>query len=268
MKYYAIFAFIFLINYSFSTYATEQEPDRLIIKGDTILLHALPLEQWIDQSNYNKPFFPDSLRGFSTGCWRAYVAYWEIIDNRLYLTNIYNESKSAKADLNEMFGKKVKNGRVIADWFSDTVIAFNGKLLTYDHHGFSSVFEHEYEYVFDKGILKSTTYFDNSMSKNTPLFMGDALLNGHIDTLINWSALPTIEESGFAAIHVLANEQGRLDSIIHVYGSSEIFKQEALRVAKLITKFPVIYRRGKLQTPDIRVEFLFTAKKQKKYRKD
>lgn len=268
MKYYAILAFIFLISNSFFTHATEQEPDRLIIKGDTMLLHALPFDEWRNLNNYDKPLFPDSLAGFSTGCWRGYVAYWEIIDDQLYLTNIYNEMKNAKANLHIIFGKKFKNGRVKADWFSDTVTAFRGKLLYSDHAGFSSVFEHEYEYVFDNGILHSTAYFDNSMSKNTPMYMGDPLLYKHIDTLINWSALPTIEKSGHAGVYLLANEKGQLDTILHVYGKSEIFREEALRVAKLITRYPVIYRRGKLQKPDIRLEFFFSAEKQKKYRRD
>src|SRR5690606_14833793 len=180
MKYYTILAFLFLISNSSFTHATEQEPDRLIIKGDTMLLHALPFDEWRNQSKYDKPLFPDSLVGFSTGCWRGYVAYWEIIDDQLYLTNIYNERKNAKANLQVIFGKKVKNGRVKAYWFSDTVTAFRGKLLYSDHAGFSSVFEHEYEYVFDNGILHSTAYFDNSMSKNTPMYMGDPLLYKHI----------------------------------------------------------------------------------------
>lgn len=46
MKHTVIVSLILAIITSLSTYATEQAPDRLIINGDTLLLHALPLEQW------------------------------------------------------------------------------------------------------------------------------------------------------------------------------------------------------------------------------
>lgn len=100
MKYTVIVSLILAIIASLSTYATEQSPDRLIINGDTLSLHALPIEQWRKQNEWKEPLIPDSLRVSSMGCWRGYIAYWEVIDSRLYLTDIYNADLSAKGSLN------------------------------------------------------------------------------------------------------------------------------------------------------------------------
>lgn len=158
---------LFIVIAASPSYATEQTPDRLIIDKDTLLLHALPLEQWKEQNNWDKPFLPDSLYHIHTGCWRGYVAHWELKDNRLYLIDIFNCDRSANADLTILFPGKVDNGRVYADWFSGTVTAYNGNLIHYEHSGFSAIYEHELELAFDDGRKTSEAYFDNSLSKNT-----------------------------------------------------------------------------------------------------
>lgn len=159
---------LLLTTTSFAGYATEQAPDRLVIGEDTLLLNALPLEKWKEQNNWEKPFFPDTLLGASTACWRGYIAYWELIGNRLYLTNIYNCNRKAKVDLDTLFGEKVHDKRVYADWFSDTVTAYKGDLIFYEHMGFSAIYEHELEFVFTNEKKMGEAHFDNSLSKNTP----------------------------------------------------------------------------------------------------
>ncbi|MEI5985333.1 hypothetical protein VJ786_10515 [Sphingobacterium sp. PU5-4] len=263
MKHITIICLIFAMSLFFRTYATEQEPDRLIIKGDTMLLHALPLEHWKKQNKWNKPLFPDSLSGVSSGCWRGYIAYWEIIDNRLYLTNIFNGERTAKVNLKSLFAEKVKDGRVYPEWFSDTVTAYQGKLLYYMHMGFSSIFEHEFEYSFEKGLLKNASYFDNSLSKNTPFYGQIRNPNSTIDSLINWQALPPITETIKVQLSVEVNELGHVDSILSIRGNNEIFIQEAIRVARLFKKMPVIYKRGKHMKFSFFLPFTFSEKKQK-----
>lgn len=265
MKYTAIVSLIFAITGSFSTYATEQAPDRLIINGDTLLLHALPLEQWKKQNNWERPLFSDSLSSFSTGCWRGYFAYWEVIDNRLYLTNIYNEDLSAKVSLDTLFIGKVQDGRVYADWFSDTVTAYQGNLLYSMHMGFSCIYEDEFEYVLEKGILINSAYFDNSLSKNTPLIISGPNLTPILDSLIDWANLPPIEEKIRVALLVTADKLGQVDSVLKIDGHSDIFNQEALRVARLLTQLPVIYKRGEPLRQSFVLRFDFTREKQQQF---
>ncbi|MGO3164029.1 MAG: hypothetical protein ACTIJ2_12435 [Sphingobacteriaceae bacterium] len=262
MKYTAIVYLIFAITASLSTYATEQAPDRLVINGDTMLLHALPLEQWKKQNDWEGLLFSDSLRSVSTGCWRGYIAYWEVIDNRLYLTNIYNEDSSAKLSLDTLFVGKVYDGRVYADWFSDTVTAYQGKLLYSMHMGFSSIHEDEFEYVFEKGVLINSASFDNSLSRNTFQIMNEVKLTSIIDSLIDWTTLPPIEENIRVTLLVEADKQGRVDSVLTMRGHSDIFNDEALRVAHLLTQLPVIYKRGEFLRQPFVLHFIFTRKKQ------
>ena len=266
MKYITFICLIFAISVSLTSRATEQEPDRLVINGDTMLLHALPLQQLKEPNIWKIPFFPDSLNSFSTGCWRGYIAFWEVIDNQLYLTDIYNDRLNAKADLVSLFGDKVYYGKVHANWFSDTVTAYRGKLLYYMHMGFSSIFEHEFEYSFEKGELKNSVYFDNSMSKNTPFIMEISNLRPTIDSLINWKALPLIDKTVRVQLIVEANESGQVDSVLEIHGNSYIFKQEALRVARSLTQLPVIYKRGKLLQQSFFLPFIFTREKQQQIR--
>ena len=248
---------------TFSAYATAQNPDRLIVKGDTMLLHALPLGQWIEQNNFDRPLFPDSLSIFNTGCWRGYVAYWEIVDNQLYLSNIYNEDHSAKVNLDSLFTGKVHNGRVHADWFSDTVTAYKGKCVYYVHAGFSSIYEHEFEYVFDNGKLINSAYFDNSMSTRGDATMYRNAMKDTINSLIDWANLPIIESQIKVVLTVEVNKLGNVDSVLRVRGDYDVFNQEAIRVSGLLKGwFPVIYKRGELLRNPYNLIFLFTPEEQ------
>ena len=259
------FTLILIIIGSFSSYATEQAPDRLITGKDTLLLHALPLEPWKKQHDWDKPFFPDSLYNMNTGCWRGYIAHWELKNNRLYLAGIFNCDQSASADLTILFPGKVKDGRVYADWFSGTVTAYKGNLIYYEHSGFSAIYEHEFELAFAKGRKTSDAYFDNSLSKNTRMRWSD--LAPAIDSLINWSALPAIDEEIKLVLLAKTNERGQPDSVQILTPHSEPFNQEALRVLGLLTpRFPIVYKRGKFLPRPYVLSFRFTPEKQQRYR--
>ena len=90
-------------------FATEQIPDILIWKNDTISLHSNPLGSYSKLDDLN--LFGDKDAGYSTACWRGYIAEWKIIDNKLYLSNIYScdyfySENKTKADLKKLFPKK------------------------------------------------------------------------------------------------------------------------------------------------------------------
>jgi hypothetical protein len=50
---------------------------------------------------------------------------------------------------------------MFADWVSGDLVCPYGKMLKFDHAGFSSVREHELILTFGKGILKSSRTVDN-----------------------------------------------------------------------------------------------------------
>lgn len=82
--------FIFIITgllITINSFGTAQVPDLIIYKGDTLILHANPLESYYNKDNPRPKHFYVSGYG-STACWRGYQAIWEIKDNKLYLNAI------------------------------------------------------------------------------------------------------------------------------------------------------------------------------------
>ncbi len=104
--------------------ATWQRPDLIAYDGILCELHTplpnknLPLESlWPDRKDRpNLSEMPNGLA--STGCYRGYVAIWQIEGNTLYLAGLNAWQGDKKADLNSLFPNRFKNGRVKADWFN------------------------------------------------------------------------------------------------------------------------------------------------------
>jgi hypothetical protein len=120
-----LFLILGTIFLAFSTASsTEQIPDKLIIGKDTIYLKSFPLDNLKLKKapfNYGELSFP------STGCWRGYVATWQIIDTNLILKEI-QKIDSAKTQVNIVeylsengYNPKTINGYVLAEWYSDTL---------------------------------------------------------------------------------------------------------------------------------------------------
>ncbi len=105
-------------------FSTEQFPDKLIIGKDTIYLKSFPLESL----KFKKASFDYGGYSFlSTGCYRGYVATWEIIAQTLTLREVQKiDSVGTQLDIieylsNNDYVPKIINGYVIADWYSDTL---------------------------------------------------------------------------------------------------------------------------------------------------
>ncbi|MFD2598129.1 hypothetical protein ACFSQ3_04110 [Sphingobacterium corticis] len=81
-----------------------------------------------------------------------------------------------------------------ADWFTDTATAYKGKCIYYMHTGFSSIYEHEFEYAFENSMLKTSVYFDNSLSTSSRLTMYQLVPASVINSLFNRAILPAIDE--------------------------------------------------------------------------
>ena len=86
-----------------SCFATKQETDILILDKDILYLDNSPLEDLsevcIELQNHEKVI--------NSGCWNGYIAEWVIIENTLYLKNIY--SYTTKENINKRLEKILKN---------------------------------------------------------------------------------------------------------------------------------------------------------------
>lgn len=85
----------------------------------------------------------------STACWRGYQGTWEIRDNFFYLMSLQGcwQLKSSVP--------------LVADWFSGVLRIRRGRLMTYVHMGFGSVYEEELHIRIDAGRVMRRQVMDN-----------------------------------------------------------------------------------------------------------
>ena len=129
-----VIAFLMAIAGVFRASATAQGVDYLFIDGEKhYIIRSYPLQDLIDKTipnNYNFPTFKAS----STANYKGYVAYWEIEDNKLYLTAIHDEGNAPRGkryinlDLKEIFGKDCVDGRVHAKWATENLALGFGEI--------------------------------------------------------------------------------------------------------------------------------------------
>lgn len=131
---------------------TAQYPDKIIYEGTAYDLNSNPLEPYFDKHPEKKP--PMS----STALWRGYVAYFEIIDGELFVTDMKrpvgyeDEDGSYKQKWISIYHtifpplEKVK-----IDWYSGILILPHGKLIDYVHMGYASTYSKYWLLEIEKG---------------------------------------------------------------------------------------------------------------------
>lgn len=113
---------------------TAQHRESLVYNGEEYYLATEPLHQYL----VNKDI---SFVSYSTACWRGYIGYWLIEENRLYLTDLeahiaYNED----VGLDYLFPEQKK---VLAEWYSGEIRIPHGNEMKYIHQGYASLYEKE-----------------------------------------------------------------------------------------------------------------------------
>lgn len=132
---------------------TAQIPDRLIHRGRELDLCTLPLEAYLKR--LPKARRPRFLPG-STANWRGYIATWEIIDQRLFLTGLEDAVCEAggtprEATLATIFPQGPYP--VPATWVTGQLRCPEGRLRAYVHAGFASEYERDRLLIIEKGVL-------------------------------------------------------------------------------------------------------------------
>ncbi len=146
-RFFLILAVIF---FALSTaFSTEQFPDKLIIGKDTIYLKSFPLESL---NLMKAPFHYDGYSFPSTGCYRGYVATWQIVDKALTLKEVQKiDSVGTQLNIIEYLSNngyipKITNGNIVADWYSDT-------LKLYDFFAYNLAYKFD-EFYISKDYLR------------------------------------------------------------------------------------------------------------------
>jgi hypothetical protein len=133
---------------------TAQMPDRLIHRGRVRALYSTPLYDYFRRlPKYNRPVFVST----TTANWRGYVATWEIVASRLFLTNIEgfikNEDGSQDdASLARCF--PCQPHPIHATWVTDGLRCPEGRRRYYVHAGFSSHYERDRIFQVKEGEVE------------------------------------------------------------------------------------------------------------------
>ena len=143
---------------------TAQYPDKITFKGTEYNLNSNPLEPYFEK-------FPDKRpQGgiMSTALWRGYVAYFEIIDEQLFLTDIKIEvsDEDSKDDyetkwistFKQVFPDKEK---VKIDWYTGILILPHGKMVEYVHMGYASTYSKYWLLEIENGDLNEARKYKN-----------------------------------------------------------------------------------------------------------
>ena len=264
-------------------FATPQILDKLIYKGDTLRVRInLPDEFWetetliFDSVEYVNRYisavklFGDKKLCNTSSCY-AYYAAWEIIENQLYLTDIYSccyYEDSIKADLVSLFKEKVIDAKVKADWVTGIFISWQGKRLLYDHDmATGGIFEYELELNFEKGKLTGTQLYDNRKSRQSVYSQDDKKLQEHIYSNINWKILPKQDTIVEVCVLFTANENGLVEDVQILSDYNEIYDNEMVRVMKTIPEWDVYLCGGKNIAPRRMITITFSEKYREKYEK-
>ena len=160
---------LFILGVFFYTCSTilsaEQVSDILIIGKDTFYLNSFPFDYIRLKHKIKEPPFDDDI--LHTGCWRGYIATWQVIDETLILKEVKNiDSAGTRLNIIEYFERngyipKTINGFVIADVYSDSLKSYDFHRYNYAHRvndfflssGYSEENDKKVELVFENGRL-------------------------------------------------------------------------------------------------------------------
>lgn len=226
--------------------------DKLIWNGDTTNIEIYPLEMYI--SNIKKIkidsiFGPDFFDPKCWNCFKNYVAEWEIMDNQLYLLNIYSwnyKNDHLKANLLELFPDRYKNGKVNANWFTGAIYVPKGDYISMDY-GDYHVYKSEWTINFKYGKLidkhfRGQNYYISVLTKK------EDSLGKFIEYHLNWRNIPELKKTESASFSIKTGKDKR-DFTVTVRTDNEFIKNELLRISKQIHEFSYYYWHGKPLSP-------------------
>jgi hypothetical protein len=131
---------------------TAQAPERLFYENQLLCIFDEPLlYYWA--SIEPLPQIVHELSWSSTNCYRGYIGFWTIDDDRLYLIHIDGVLKSGEPlTIQHIFPNAT--GKVLADWYSGVLRCPRGERLKAVNMGYESIFEEDLLITVEKGVVK------------------------------------------------------------------------------------------------------------------
>lgn len=200
----ALALFSVLVMSSIRSWASPQQPEFLIVGNDTLPIFQLLLpgdmQERLNRYVFDNSDYLDPLDDFvvTTALGRGYQGLWELADDTLYLLGF--KKGSGLLGPERMFPDKIKDGKVMADWYDSTLIIPKGSVLRWDGI-FCRTYVEEEHLTFRHGHVSSRktvhNYIDlpegiNRMAQN-PFSPGneiaEVLFNQIVSVETDWNAL-------------------------------------------------------------------------------
>jgi len=213
-----VFSISFCILSIRSSKASPQAPDYLIVGKDTLSIYFLPLNHL--DSLTKKEFFKNlshdgsDLR-VSFNLWRGYQAYWQLIDQQLYLVSLKGYANGNEI-LKKTFPNHYENGKVLAYWFSSYLAVAKDKMLKWDGI-FSRTYFKEEIFDFKNGRLETRRIVDNYIPVKKGISRLDSNRKHITDTLFklvkefNWKKLSDCDCDDKYLISI--NAKGKISNV-------------------------------------------------------
>ncbi len=254
-----------------STFATPLNRDRIIIENDTFFVYSDLLKTYVRKDSVFENIYKkveDLEKTLNPGAdeYEVIQVYgiWEIIENKVFLVKMTDGVHDI--DLNELFNEKKPNGKVFADWLTDTIYISKGEILAV---GVTPIREYETKLILENGVLISRTNYTNQVLKESDFLTDNEFIYKHI----NWDSIPDINEQTVQVyIGIQPRDNGKLnyiDSSFAIIDNEMIsdkenpFIKEAIRIARLVTDWNVVIQRDKI-TPQL-MTIYFDKRLKKKY---
>lgn len=224
-------------------FATDQIPDFLIYKGDTLPIHVNPLESYFEDRCRPDSIF-EKYGDNSTASLRGYTGYWELRNDSLFLIELRGMSEKIKLSL--IFSDRKTDTKIFADWVDFSILNSYGELIYAQYPSFASIYEYEREFFFSKGILTKIIKYNNQKSHKSKFADNPELLNKYLKENINYLNIPNL---AYEKAHVFVRiskvtEDGKIDSVEVVKSFDSTLNNEAIRVVKSIPDWDVFYTKG------------------------
>lgn len=134
---------------------TAQIQEKIIYQGENLKMSTEPLEDYFSKGGI-RPEFKRS----HTALWRRYIGSWEIVDDRLYLTDLGGWLEDGTKVVVATIFPGLPD-KVFAQWYSGTLHIPQGKLLKYVHMGYGSTYERDLLLEVLSGVVVATTVRSN-----------------------------------------------------------------------------------------------------------
>lgn len=227
---------IAILVFGQNCFSMEDNPDYIIIQGDTLEIWDFPLDSYFKNDSRPDFLFADATdKEYKL---KSYVAYWELRNDSLFLEKV--NVNSNEISVSRIFKSTKKYHEVYASWYNTTITVHKGKLMA----GLLSEFENIYS--FKNGTLTGNEYNHYSFFRESDYTNNPELLMNYIQNNINYSMLDEPYEKAKVYVQIFrVSESGVIDSVGIYRGWDKARDSEAIRVVKSIPKWTVLHKNGK-----------------------